>query len=127
MSASKESTAVRETVLEVGADGGSITLLRERKAGEGWKFRMRTNESASYDMLSEEDANSIGEHLVQTGYVDSFEEALGLLDDGYRWFGLYPIEVHPEYLDAVLLAVRERGGTTEETRWRQQLKLGSSL
>jgi hypothetical protein len=125
-SMSAEAATLRETVLEVGSEGGSVTLLRERKAGEDWKFRMKTNESVSYEALSEEDRNEIGEPVSQTGYVHSFREALGLLDR-YRWFELYPIEVHPEYLDAVLLAVRERGGTTEETRWRQQLKRGSSL
>jgi hypothetical protein len=128
MSAGAEAAALRETVLEVGSEGGSITLLRERKAGEGWKFRMKTNESASYEALSEEDRNEIGEPVSQTGYVHSFREALGLLDQ-YRWFELDPIEVHPEYLDAVLLAVKERGGrggATEETRWRQQLRLDSS-
>jgi hypothetical protein len=112
-----------ETVLQVGAEGGSITLLRERKAGGDWQFRMATNELATYDMLSEEDLVGLGPAVRETGYVHSFREALGLLDDGPRWFGLYPIEVHPEYLDAVLRAVRERGGPTEEARWREQLGL----
>jgi hypothetical protein len=119
--AGKEPTTLCETVLEVGAEGGSITLIRERKADEDWQFQMTTNETALYDQLSEEDRNEIGEHFAQTGYVRSFHEALTLLDR-YPWFGLYPLKVHPEFLDRVLLEVRKRGGPPEETRWRATLK-----
>ena len=107
---------VHETVVEVGCEGGSITLFREREAGEAWKFRMGTNESAVYDMLSEEDLAGLGAGITETRYVYSFDEALGLLDT-YRWFGMVPLEVHPEYRDAVVLAVRERGGPQEAIRW----------
>jgi hypothetical protein len=115
MSASKESTAGREMVLEVGSEGGSLTLLRERNAGGDWKFLMKTNESALYDLLSEEDRNKIGEYFAQTGYVHSFHEALGLLDR-YPWSTLYPLEVHPEFLERVLLEVGKRGGGQPKSR-----------
>ena len=32
-----------ETILEVGAEGGSLTLRRERIAGGGWKFYSAAN------------------------------------------------------------------------------------
>jgi hypothetical protein len=112
---------LREIVLEVGAEGGSITLLREKKADEDWQFQMKTNETAFYDLLLEEDRNEIGKYFAQTGYVQTFTEALGLLDR-YAWFGLYPLKVHPEFLEAVLLEVRKRGGATQEARWREELK-----
>jgi hypothetical protein len=94
---------------------------RERKAGEDWRFQMKTDETALEDFLSEEDQ---GMNLVeQSGYVHSFHEALGLLNDRYPgWFGLYLLKVHPEFLDTVLLEVRKRGGPTEVTRWRERLK-----
>jgi len=112
---------LRETVLEIGAEGGSVTISRERKAGEDWRFQMKTDETALEGFLSEEDQ---GMNLVeQSGYVHSFHEALGLLNDRYPgWFGSYLLKVHPEFLDTVLLEVRKRGGPTEETRWRERLK-----
>ena len=116
MSSTKESTTGRETVVEVGCEGGSITLFRERKLGGAWKFRMGTNESAMYDMLSEEDLVGLEAGITETRYVHSLDEALGLLDR-YRWFGMVPLEVHPEYLGAVVSAVRERGGPQEAARW----------
>jgi len=111
---------VRETIVEVGGEGGSIMLFQERETGEAWKFRMRTDESAIYDVLSEEDQGGPGPAVKESGYVHSFREALALLDR-YPWFRLIPLEVHPEYLDAVVHAVRERGGPREAARWLLRL------
>jgi len=118
----KKSRTDSETILEVGSEGGSITLLRERKSGGDWEFQVKTNERLLYEALSEEDRSSIGEHFAKTGYVRSFHEGLRLLDR-YPWFRLYPLEVHPEFVDAVLEEVKKRGGPTEETRWRERLDL----
>lgn len=109
----------REVVLEVGGEGGSLTLVRQRTADEDWQFRIEQNEAALYDMLSDEDRNGI-EFSSQTGYVRSFEQALELLDR-YPWFNLYPIEVHPAFVEAILLEVRKRGGGAVELRWREEL------
>ncbi|MBV9081269.1 MAG: hypothetical protein JOZ62_01235 [Acidobacteriaceae bacterium] len=109
----------REVVLRIGGEGGSLTLVRQRTADEQWQFRIETNETALYDMLSDEDRNGI-EFSSQTGYVRSFEQALELLDR-YPWFDLYPIEVHPAFVEAVLREVRKRGGGAVELRWREEL------
>ncbi len=114
--ARKRAPDLHEIVLEVGAEGGSITLLGEREAGD-WQFQMETQET--YD-LSEEDVG-VGENSAPIECVRTFHEAVAILDR-YRWFGLQPLKVHPEFREAVLLAVRMRGGPTEETRWREKLK-----
>jgi hypothetical protein len=111
---------LREIVLEVGSEGGSLTLLRERNADEDWRFRIERNEIALYDLLSKEDRGKTGDYFARTGYVQSFPEALSLLDR-YPWFRLYPVRVHSEFLEAVLLEVRKRGGKTAETHWRERL------
>jgi len=81
---------------------------------------MRTNESAIYDMLSEEDQAGLGAAVKESGYVPSFREALALLDR-YPSFRLIPLEVHLEYLDAVVHAVWERGGPRDAARWLLRL------
>ncbi|MGA2724202.1 MAG: hypothetical protein ABSG79_17560 [Bryobacteraceae bacterium] len=111
---------LREIVLKVGSEGGSLAILRERDADEGWHFRIERNETALCDLLSEEDREG-GEHFAQTGYLHSFNRALAMLDR-YPWSDLYPVEVHPEFLEAVLLEVRKRGGGTAEARWRERLR-----
>ena len=119
--AGKQDGTVREVVLQVGAEGGSLTLVRERTGEEDWRFQMQRNEAALYDLDSEEDRGDKGDYSSQTDYVDSFHEGLHLLDE-YEWFRLYPIEVHPEFLDAILLEVKKRGDPSDETRWRERLK-----
>jgi hypothetical protein len=83
---------LREIVLEVGSEGGSLTLLRERDADGDWQFLVERNETALYDILLEEDRIGIGDYFARTGHVRSFHEALSLLDK-YPWFRLYPVQV----------------------------------
>lgn len=110
----------RDIVLQVGSEGGSLTLVRQKDASGGWEFRAERNEAALYDLLSEEDRNGI-EFSSQSGYVRSLEEGLSLLDK-YPWFRLHPTLVNPEFLDAILVQVQKRGGETEKARWRRELK-----
>lgn len=110
-----------EIVLEVGSEGGSLTLVRERIGEAVWQFRMERNESAIHDLLSEEDRSETGNYFVRTECVNSFHEALNLLDK-YPWFRLHPLHVHSEFLAAVLFEVGTRGGAQQVARWRQQLK-----
>ncbi|MFL6449739.1 MAG: DUF262 domain-containing protein [Bryobacteraceae bacterium] len=109
----------RETVLEVGSEGGSLRLVRQRNVHGDWDFRAERNETALYDLLSDEDRNGI-EFSSQTGYVRSFQDALSLLDK-YPWFRLHPTLVNPEFRDAILFEVKKRGGEVDETRWRREL------
>jgi hypothetical protein len=111
-----------EIVLKIGAEGGSLTILRERIAEQGWQFRVKVDETTLYDMLSEEDRRGMRvEDFARTEYAHTFQEALRQLDR-YQWFRLYPLDVHPEFLDAVLAEVEKRGGLDEVARWREQLK-----
>jgi hypothetical protein len=36
---------LREIVLKIGAEGGSLTVLRERTVEQGWQFRIELNET----------------------------------------------------------------------------------
>ena len=82
-------------------------MLRERRAEDGdWQFRVERNEVALYDLLSEEDRQGL-EFYGQTGNAPSFQEALRLLDK-YPWPNLHPIQVHPQFVEAVLLEVNKR-------------------
>ena len=113
----------RETILEVGAEGGSLTLRRERMADESWRFCAAVNEIAIYESLSDEDRGSPGDYQSQSGYVESLQEALKILDK-YPWITLTPLNVHPEFFDTIMAEVRKRGGELQETRWRE--KFGDS-
>ena len=113
-------TGLPEVVLEVGGEGGSIKLLRGKTTSGEWQFWVKTNESALYDLLPDEDRGEPGDYIQRTDYVPSFEEALKLLDR-YPWAKLYPLQVHPEFLEAVLKGVRKRP-RREVTRWKETLE-----
>ena len=115
-----------ETILEVGAEGGSLTLRRERIANGNWRFCAALNEMTIYESLSDEDRGSPGDYLPQSGYVESLQEALKILDK-YPWITLLPLNVHPEFFDTIMAEVRKRGGELEETRWREKLGIQGGL
>ena len=123
--ANKNSKVLPEIVLKVGAEGGTLTILRERIVEQGWQFRIELNETTLYDMLSEEDQRGMRvEDFARTEYAPTCQEALRRIDR-YQWFRLYPLEVHPEYLDAVLAEVRKNGGLDEVARWRERLEVSA--
>jgi hypothetical protein len=94
-----------EIILEALAEGGSLTLLGI-KSGNGWRFRLVRDESTFANLLNEEDRQGI-EFRSESVWVDSWEEALALLDQ-YRWHKLYAGLVHPHFKRKVWAAVQSR-------------------
>jgi hypothetical protein len=114
-----------EVILELGAEGGSLTLVGT-KAAHGWRFRMIRDESTLRDLLSEEDCEGL-ELQSESSWVDSWEAALALFDK-YPWHLLYPLRVHPHFVTQIWAAVREclRNDPRSEQhheleRWRRLL------
>jgi hypothetical protein len=91
-SAPKQSTE-REVIIELGAEGGSITLHGIRTE-RGWWFLREAVECIDEDSNQEKSA-----------FVDSWEAALKLLDR-YTWAELYPISIHPDFRKQIWVAVR---------------------
>ncbi len=112
--------AVPVTVLKIGAEGGSLTIFGERAASGAWSFSLRTNETATYGLLDEEDRQGF-EPRSTSPRVHSFAAAIALLDK-YPWFRLCPMEVHPEFAAAVGHEVRKRASLSEHARWQAELR-----
>jgi hypothetical protein len=111
-----------EIIVQVGAEGGSLTIEGKHFGDIGWQFRMVRNEAAIYkDCIDEEAPDDTARFFEQTDYVDSLSEALKIFDRHPYWIDLHIIEVHPEFVDEVLAEVRLRGETTAEERWREAL------
>jgi hypothetical protein len=88
-----------EVIIELGAEGGSITLSgvwTER----GWSFAREVT-----DWTPE----LIGEERIQkrSAVVETWEAALKLLDE-YPWPNLSPISIHPDFRQKIWVAVQER-------------------
>ena len=99
----------QETVLEVGAEGGSLTIVRQRNQRGTWEYWRVRDETTFSDLLSEDDAVPREYLLGKSDHERTFEDALLSLDE-YPWFSLYPLQVHPDFADLVLREVRKRGG-----------------
>lgn len=112
-------SAVAHTViLKVGSEGGSEAILGTAAVPGQWHFCREVNQVALTRWFPA-DTEGVSP-LYQSGYVSSCEEALALLDQG--WFRLYPVEVHPDFLSRVLLAVERLGGKTALRSWQDRFR-----
>jgi hypothetical protein len=110
-----------EIILKIGAAGGSLTLFGVKSPDDQWKFFTERNETAAYDLLSEEDQAGITP-FSRTPYIHSIEEALLSLAE-YSWFLLTPMEIHPEFQNKILAEVKHLGGKSAIERWERRLKM----
>ena len=84
-----------ETILEVGGEGGSITLYGIRTE-TGWLFSREVIDQ-SPELIDE----AAIQHESKT--VTSWPAALELMSR-YPWMHLYPLKVHPEFRSLVFTA-----------------------
>jgi len=93
-------------ILEVGSEGGLLTILGKRETGGEWNFVFKRNETALCDMLPVEEQSGLV-FYESSGWVGSLAEVLVLLDR-YPWHRLCPVTVHEEFRQAILDAVVSR-------------------
>lgn len=111
-----EQAVNKQPILEVIAEGGSITLYGLRSAG-CWQFRVETNEAAM-------DIDEEMPDVPKRPWVDSWYSALEQLDR-YPWPQLYPRLVHPEFGEPIFEALQVRkaeGKFFDWSRWRHVLR-----
>lgn len=107
------------TILAIGAEGGSLTIFGERSTSGAWSFFLHVDETATCDLLDEEDQQWL-EPRSTSPRVHSFDAAIALLDK-YPWFRLCLMEVHPEFAAAVRHEVRKRASLSELAQWQEEL------
>jgi len=105
-----------EKILEIGAEGGSLTLVGQRRVDGTWQFRLTTDESMLWDLIDEEPP------AAQIAPWEPWEAALTRLNH-YPWPRLHPLALHPEFADSIfeLIATHEYGGRKQCARWRRML------
>ena len=99
-----------EIILEVGSEGGTLTILGTMDDSGLWKFFVKKNESAMADFLSDEDRDGLSFNEV-TGQFDRLESALEMLDK-YPWWKLHLLHIHPDFLDEIKIAHKKRCDST---------------
>lgn len=102
-----------ETVFEILAEGGSLTIERKRSR-DGEKFIYHHNEM---DLTDE------GLGINEIGEYENFEQPFQLINSKYPWFRLHLGTVHEDYrdyvLDELIKALTFQGITPDELRYSQ--------
>jgi hypothetical protein len=110
-----------EVILEVGAEGGNITLYGVRDS-DGWRYSTSVLDQTPSLLPDECDEPEIRK---ESEVVNSWEAALRLIDR-YPWHKLFPLTVHPEFCEQVWAAVQNRFASDRRPaeywqleRWRE--------
>jgi hypothetical protein len=110
----------REVILEVGAEGGSLSILRKRKRQGIWEYCAQRDETTMADLLPDEKFTK-EELFERTGGKSTFEDALYVLGR-YPWSSLYPLKVHPDFAPSILRSVVVIGGEKAAREWQSRLR-----
>jgi len=94
--------SMQEIILQVGADGGDLTLFGSRTAS-GWQFSLSANDSSP--LLLDE-----GDPAIQhtSSHVTMWADAMALFDTYPHWAEFYPLAVHPDFRKQVWKEVENR-------------------
>lgn len=108
---------MQEVILQVGVDGGDLTLYGSRTAG-GWQFSLGVHDCTP--LLVDEGDPAI-RHT--SSRVTSWADAITLLDTYPHWAEFYPLAVHPDFRKQVWEEVERRlhhAGRDQHTldQWR---------
>jgi hypothetical protein len=101
------------TILQIYAEGGSLTLLGIRTANT-WRCRLVRNESTLADLLNEEDRAGLEVHYASDWLP--WDAALELLNE-YPWHRLSPGQVHPAFRQRIWAAVQSKAGPSQRQPW----------
>jgi hypothetical protein len=111
---SARDAAVPETILRVGFEGGCMTIQGWQGDDGRGRFRFSADCSTFADLAPGE---FTPDELRRNGeWTFEFERVLEELDRQHPWARLSPIQVHPEFSDRILEAVRSRLSTSGDRR-----------
>jgi hypothetical protein len=110
----------QQTVFEVGGEGGSLSIVRQRNQKGKWEFWAARDETAVSELLSKGDLGNEADLVHRAVRVKRFQNALHSLDK-FPWFRLFPMKVHPEFAKNVLREVETRGGSEAAATWTERL------
>ncbi len=115
---------MREIILELGAEGGSITLYGTRGSDGLRKYHLARNSVALHDQLQGDLPDE--EPTSESKKVGSLAKAMALLGNYPSWYKLVPLEVHQDFANRFIQEVSKLGGQAYAARWRERLGVSPS-
>lgn len=94
-------------IIELGGEGGKITLFGWKPDHDKWHFLRETDEHTLQDMLCKDDLAGLS-FQSSSETVIGWNAALKILSK-YPWRYLCPLYVHPEFVDLVWKEFSKQG------------------
>lgn len=94
-------------ILQAGAEGGDVTLIGRTTDAGTWAFARLTDDQTEALFGDSGVEITAPPALKPEDWVDGWDGGLRLMDR-YRWAQLYPLSVHPEFVERVRVAVEAR-------------------
>ena len=105
-------------VLQVGGEGGSLTLVGRNAESGAWQFA-RVTDDQTEDLFGDTGDGTVkAPSFENLEWVDTWDEGLRLMDR-YPWARLHPLYVHPEFVERVQVAVEKRLEKELPGRWTE--------
>jgi hypothetical protein len=112
-----------EIIVEVSAEGGSITLFGHKDSENQWRFARGVNDQTPTLLTSEDGGGTAIRH--ESGWVNTWPQAMALLDR-YPWAMLAVTKIHPDFRERLWAEAAHRlndmtTGTAKrrKERWAQ--------
>ena len=93
-------------IIQIGAEGGSITVVARTSAGGVTEYSVRLRDQ-TLTFLAEGEADNVIRRDTQ--WSDRWDDVIASLGR-WPWPMLVPLQVHSDYVDRVLLAVEQYRG-----------------
>ena len=94
-------------ILQAGVEGGDVTLIGRTTDAGSWAFARVTDDQT--EALFGESGDGVIEapSFENLEWAETWDDGLRLMDR-YQWARLYPLYVHPAFVERVRVAVEER-------------------
>jgi len=94
-------------ILQAGAEGGDVTLIGRTTDAGTWAFARVTDDQTEALFGETRDGVIEAPSFENLEWAETWDDGLRLMDR-YQWARLYPLYVHPAFVERVRVAVEER-------------------
>jgi hypothetical protein len=101
-----------QVIIELGAEGGSLTLMGNLAVDEADSFWLNAYD-CSFNTLPDE---NVPPSTTVSSRVSTWDDAMALLDAYPYWTKFYPLAIHPDFKEKLFveLCLREEPERVEE-------------
>jgi hypothetical protein len=108
-------------ILPAGAEGGDVKLIGRTTDAGTWAFARVTDDQTEALFGETRDGVIEAPSFDNLEWVETWDDGLRLMDR-YQWARLYPLCVHPAFVERVRVAVEERLANEPQDHWTEDAR-----